>query len=144
MGIGNPHGYPDYTWPMIWVLQDGELWPIEQWVAKQGVEKNFLVNVSIAAGAFYEVTLYTVPPGKALYVVHWVHSGRIQNTAQVWRAGGGIVFSRIYQAAYIPYSEAIVPPVVVPAGSTLGFRCDSLDASGGYVGTTLRCYEITS
>jgi hypothetical protein len=69
MGIGNPHGYPDFTWPMVWVLQDGELWPIDAWLSRKGQQVSFLGSGNCVTGNTAFLATRTVPVGRVFYVV---------------------------------------------------------------------------
>ncbi len=142
MGIGNPHGYPDYTWPMVWVLQDGELWPIEQWVAKQGVDKLWHVAASVAAGGTTNVDLYTVPANKALYLVASMISATVLNRTTVLYRVPDVEVSDNLNLARQPVPEHLTPPVVIPAGKTLRVTLYNQDVALGSFYGVVRAFEI--
>jgi hypothetical protein len=142
--IGNPHGYPDYTWPMVWVLQDGELWPIEQWVAKQGVDKSWYTLTSVNASQEVLVDLYTVPAGKVLYVVHFEASMNVKGTVGV-RYNPPLVWSAVFfLGARVPVVDPFAPPIVVATGKTLSVDTVNEDTIAGYSRIVVRAYELDS
>jgi len=117
--IGNPHGYPDYTWPMVWVLQDAELWPIEQWAAHVGVHKVWHVSWSQAAAGETSQGLYTVPAGKLVYVIHYISASDQPGVHRlVWTPPDTRPFEGPV-AASNPIVIPWAPPLTVSAGKTI-------------------------
>jgi hypothetical protein len=142
MGIGNPHGYPDYTWPMVWVLQDGELWPIEQWVAHQGEEKHFFAEANVAAGSPSPVTLYTVPANKKLYVVGYTSGAQVKGYHSLFNGTTSVYYKAFWIPAYGSQSVAISPPVTLTAGQALKAQRYNFDAVDGTFTVTAAAYEL--
>jgi len=120
--IGNPHGYPDWTLPIIWVLQDGELWPIEQWVAKQGVAKHWRIAGGLGDKENVATAIYTVPANKVLYVTYFNFSARDICEHQIYFDSPAQYIADIYLLAYAPLVAAVTPPVVISAGETLTYH----------------------
>lgn len=117
--IGNPHGWPDYTWPMVWVLQDAELWPIEQWVAHQGQHKLWYIAVSVPGSGYGYVDVYTVPAGKKLYLIrYWASLGGLADHIIYYNPPTVILFDGVIQQN-TPMLLPLAPPIVLSAGKTL-------------------------
>lgn len=144
MSIGNPHGYPDYTWPMVWVLQDGELWPIEQWVAKQGVEKHWVLDTTQAAGTESYSNLYTVPVGKVLYIVNFMFSSTQPGIFQVDSTGVPGVMAFAYHLASSPVFADIRPPAVNGPASTIRVWKKNTGGVNASIAAVVRGFEMTS
>jgi len=142
MGIGNPHGYPDYTWPMVWVLQDGELWPIEQWVAHIGVEKLWYVSSDVAAGSYTDTSLYTVPAGKRLYVVRLTAGGQGKGKHSLDALFGVGRFIDLWTGPYGSLNVNIAPPITLGASQILRVRQTNYDTASLYFTATIQSYEI--
>ncbi len=143
-GIGNPHGYPDYTWPMVWVLQDGELWPIEQWVAKQGVQKAWQVDWTETPGAQTPQALYTVPSGKIIYATHYFSSSTEDGWHWFQYVSPTVITYKGRVAALTPVVVRYAPPIVVPAGKTIRVSILNSGAVNAYNSATVLAYELDS
>jgi hypothetical protein len=142
--IGNPHGYPDYTYPMIWVLQDGELWPIEQWVAHVGVDKHWLVDVTLAAGNAGYVEIYTVPAGKKLYVTHMTFRTTAKGTMGLYIFPGSIGLDSVALLAYCTAPSLASPPFTLTAGQYLRFDAINADTVAGTFRVVVHAFELTA
>jgi len=141
--IGNPHGWPDYTWPMVWVLQDAELWPIEQWVAHQGTEKFWTAGGSAALGVNGPYTIYTVPVGKVLYLTRYLLSARFDYWAYLDYTPSGTFLSYLYGAAKQPFQETFAPPVTIGAGQSLRITIDNYGPAIEYWYAVIRGFELS-
>jgi hypothetical protein len=142
--IGNPHGYPDWTVPMIWVLQDGELWPIEQWVAKQGVQKSWSIGASIAGLGSTDTDLYTVPAGKVFYLVRFRFSSEKKGGFVLRNYNPDFIHFLIHVAGYVGDAYTFAPPEVIAAGKTVRIRMENHDAASGYFASGAAGYELDS
>lgn len=141
-GPGNPHGYPDYTFPMVWVLQDGELWPIEQWVALQGVEKLWLVSAYPSGGGdILTANIYTVPAGKKLYVVHQTSTTQVKGRITL-ESPAGTALEYVNLSAFTSIVDPFAPPVTVPAGQLMRGVFENNDSAAGYMRMTVRAFEL--
>lgn len=140
-GVGNPHGYPDYTWPMVWVLQDGELWPIEQWVAHVGIEKHWLVDLNLAASGFGYTTVYTVPAGKKLYVTHTTFSTTAKGSMGLYIYSGAVGVDSVALLGYHSLASILGPPVTLAAGKYLRFDAINDDSVTGRFRVVIHAFE---
>lgn len=141
-GIGNPHGYPDWTWPMIWVLQEGELWPIEQWVARQGEHKNWRLTDYELAGGTFGGTIYTVPAGKKLYITSVNMSSEVDVSGAVYNFTGPSYILDYEQRAMTTLYTRVVPPFTLAAGNQLRYSGRNEDTNAGSIYHVIRGYEL--
>lgn len=140
--IGNPHGWPDYTWPMVWVLQDAELWPIEQWVAHQGQEKLWFVEVGVAGGASQVVNVYTVPAGKKLYVTRcWCSQEQLTHFVFGYDSPMTYWF-RGTVGQYVPLLLPFAPPATLAAGHILAIGFLNLGVPAMTARATITAFEL--
>jgi hypothetical protein len=141
-GIGNPHGYPDYTWPMVWVLQDGELWPIEQWVAHQGQEKLWSVTALVNASQTVDRLLYTVPAGKVIYLANYCFGGAVKGSHVLLYTAPDVLLKYFSLSAYASIDGGMRPPVVIPAGKNIYVRFSNADTTANTMHAALQAYEL--
>jgi hypothetical protein len=140
--IGNPHGWPDYTWPMVWVLQDADLWPIEQWVAHQGQEKLWHDMANLAAGFSQTSPLYTVPVGHKLYVVSYLVSGEQNALFRLRRDAGAVYYADLYTMGRYPVPIYFRPPVVLTAGQVLESNIVNQGAAAGIFIAVVQGFDL--
>jgi hypothetical protein len=140
--IGNPHGYPDWTFPMIWVLQDGELWPIEQWVARQGVAKHWRVAGNIGDLANLATNVYTVPANKVLYVSYFNFSAADICEHQLRFGSPSQYIADVYLLGNTPVVAAVTPPVIIPAGDTLVYHIWNQTHTVAQYRAVIHAYEL--
>lgn len=139
---GNPHGYPDYTWPMVWVLQDGELWPIEQWAAHQGVQKSWYLEFAVNAGALGSVSIYTVPTGKKLYLIHDIFSGTQLGMHALYYLPADVVMYALDVLADTPFLTRAAPPFVLAGGQTLWAQFRNRGGAIATIRHAILAYEL--
>lgn len=127
---------------MIWVLQDGELWPIDQWVALKGEEKYWTIWQNIAANTSYSWSIYTVPAGKKLYIVRAIMGGTRIALWHLYKAGPTTIF-RVYTNVRETFWAPLTPPATVAAGETLVLYITNEDlTNSGNFPATVTAYEL--
>jgi hypothetical protein len=137
-----PSGFPDYTCPIIWVAQEGQLWPITDWVAKQGQKKSWHVVGTVGAMGTVITTLYTVPAGKKLYVPSAVFSNDVNMRHQLYYTPAALYITDFYQGPYRADQHMYQPPEAISAGETFYYAAMNLTGGvGGFLAMIL-AYEI--
>jgi len=136
-----PSGYPDWTWPMVWVLQEGELWPISDWVAKQGQFKSWLVHRLLAGGATDDISVYQVPVGKVLYLVTHIASADGRLKTQLYYVTPTVTVSQFFTLAYDALVERFIPPVKLTAGKHMSIYMRNMESGNTDVYQTIQAYE---
>jgi hypothetical protein len=116
---------------MVWVLQDAELWPIEQWVAHIGVEKHWLVDLALSGGGAGYVEVYTVPAGKKLYLTRMTFRTTAKGTMGLYIYPGSTGIDCAALLAYCTASSVAAPPVTLAAGQYLRFDAINADTVAG-------------
>lgn len=124
-------GYPDWSYPIIWVTQDGELWPISEWVAKQGIKKSWRLVDTVLAFGIDVHALYTVPAGKRLYVASAIFSNDVNMRLQLYYTPAGVYITDFYQGPYVANFHHYAPPEPLAAGQTLYVALHNLTAGTG-------------
>jgi len=127
---------------MVWVLQDAELWPIEQWVAHQGVEKLWYVYWSIPMGSTHDTSVYTVPANKKLYLCHFAPSGQGKGQHMLYTATPTLYLKNAWLQAYASIDFPITPPVVLPAGCNLRLYQANWEGVESSFISTIQAYEL--
>ena len=136
-------GYPDYTFPMIWVLQQGELWPITEWVSRQGQKKSWRVVANVGALGISTFNLYTVPAGKKLYITSAMFSNDVNWRHQLYVMPDATYIADFYQGAYETEQNMYVPCEAVAAGKVLWYAAHNLTAGAGGTLALVHAYELT-
>lgn len=137
-----PSGFPDYTCPIIWVAQEGQLWPITDWVAKQGQKKSWRIEGTVGAMGTVVTALYTIPAGKKLYVPSAVFSNDINARHALYYTPAAQFITDFFQGPYRADQHMFQPPEPVSAGQTLYYSIQNLTGgAGGFIGMIL-AYEI--
>lgn len=136
-------GYPDWTAPIVFVLQEGELWPITEWVARQGQEKLWYIEVAVAASATETVNVYEVPDTKKLYLIRfWGSQEQITDYVFQYITPTKVLFKgRVGQ--YGPLLLAFAPPTILTAGKWIQLSFTNRGASGMTAKATLTAFELT-
>jgi len=137
-----PSGFPDYTCPIIWVAQEGQLWPITDWVAKQGQKKSWRIEGTLAASGTLLTALYTIPAGKKLYVPSAVFSNEVNTRHQLYYTPASQFITDFFQGPYRADQHMFQPPEPISAGQTLYYYVMNLTGGPeGFIGMVL-AYEI--
>jgi hypothetical protein len=135
-------GYPDWTAPIVFVLQEGELWPITEWVSRQGQEKMWFVWVTVPAMGSAGVDVYTVPAGKKLYLMrYWSALGALEEHILAYKTPTVTLFDGVVDkntALLLPFS----PPITLVAGKTLRLDYVNGDNLQCVCKATIQAYEL--
>lgn len=124
-------GYPDWSYPIIWVTQEGELWPISEWVAKQGIKKYWRLVDTVAGMATDIHALYTVPANKKLYVASAIFSNDVNMRHELYYTPASVHITDFYQGPYVANFHHYAPPEPIAAGETLYVALHNLTAGAG-------------
>lgn len=135
-------GYPDWSYPIIWATQEGELWPISEWVAKQGQQKLWFYEASIAGGASDTELIYTVPAGKKIYLIRYWGSQEQPTTTRIYYTTPTVTLFRGYTAQGVPALLPMGPPIVIEAGKNLYLYLFNRGASAMTANATLAAFEL--
>lgn len=136
-------GYPDWCFPIIFVLQEGELWPIEQWVAHQGQHKVWENYATMAGYADDTLALYTVPHGSALYVTSFIVGWQGMGRALLLYSPPPTYFGGGFVPTHGTVPEHIAPPMVIHEDKIVYLYLKNDDANAAYYFYTMRGFELT-
>lgn len=134
--------YPDWTFPIVFVLQEGELWPINEWVARMGEKKSWRVVDTVNAMATDTHELYTVPANKKLYISSGMFSNDVNMRHQLYYLDDAIYIADFYQGGYVTEQNLYVPCEAITAGQVLWYAAHNLTGGGGGTLALIHGYEL--
>lgn len=135
-------GYPDWQYPIVFVLQEGELWPILEWVSRQGQFKSWRIQGSITASGTVEDMIYTVPANKVLYVVSHIPTANGDMRSDLHYYAPKVNMGLSHTLAYTSFLERFNPPIKLIATKDFRVITRNLEASSQYYYHTILAYEL--
>jgi hypothetical protein len=135
-------GYPDWCLPIVFVLQEGELWPITEWASHQGLHKHWRVRDTVAAMGYEYTDLYEVPDGSVLYVASAVFSNEDCAEHTLYYTDPAVYIDDMYIFEGAAHRSLYIPPEPLTAGKILSVGIqNSVNNAIGYA-VVVRAWEI--